>query len=454
MTKPRYPTGCVAGSEVRGKASPLDPAARVVVWFDDGNVNNNNDNNRARARAVRVAGECQGADTRTLFHQLYDAYRRARRGKKPSADQLTFETRWADNLLDIARCIEAGTWEPSPYTCFIATRPKAREIHAPSFADRVVHTWAIEKIEGPYERQFASCNYANRTGKGSHAAVREAQRYMRQVQSGQGKGWSLKLDISNFFYSIDRKRAWGLLKPAMERFGTPLQVQRVMHALLRRPATDHGVRYRSTPAQRALVPRHKQLANAAPGRGLPIGNLPSQFLSNVYMDPLDQFVKHVLGAKRYIRYVDDFVLFHHDKAQLERWLVEIERFLHDRLGLALKDDIRLQPLTEGIDFLGYVIYPTHTRVRRRVIAHANEAFAAWERDHVRQQHLRATPEDLRRIRSTAASYDGHFRHANSFLLRRALHRRYDWLQAATAGRKFHHTLENRMLRIRRHGDGR
>ena len=449
MTTPRYPSGCVAGSQVRGDALAVDPSARVVVWFDDGNVNNNYDNNRARARAVRVAGECQGAG-KTLFHQLYDAYRRARRGKKPSADQLTFETRWADNLLDLERRILDGTWEPSPYTCFVATRPKAREIHAPAFADRVVHHLAVEGVEPEYERRFASCSYANRAGKGSHAAVLAAQQYMRQIQSGQGGGWYLKLDIANFFYSIDRKRLWAKLKRDMERFGTPLHIQRIMHALLRQPATAHGVRYRSTPAQRALVPRHKQLANAAPGRGLPIGNLPSQFLANVYMDPLDQFVKHVLGAKRYARYVDDFVLFHQDRAVLERWLVQIEQFLHERLGLSLKDDTRLAPLTEGLDFLGYVIYPTHTRVRRRVVAHANEAFAAWERAHVRRRHLRATPEDLRKIRCTAASYEGHFRHADSFRLRRALHRRYTWLHAATMNRRFHHSLENRILRIRRY----
>jgi hypothetical protein len=329
----------------------------------------------------------------------------------------------------------------------VATRPKAREIHAPAFSDRVVHHLVVAAIEPEFERRFASCSYANRAGKGSHAAVRAAQRYMRQVQSGQGGGWFLKLDIANFFYSIDRKRLWAMLKPAMERFGTPLHIQRIMHALLRQPATVHGVRYRSTPAQRALVPRHKQLVNAAPGRGLPIGNLPSQFLANVYMDPLDQFVKHVLGAKRYARYVDDFVLFHQDRAVLERWLVQIEQFLHDRLGLALKADTQLAPLTSGLDFLGYVIYPTHTRVRRRVVAHANEAFAAWERAHVQRRHLRATPEDLRKIRCAAASYAGHFRHADSFRLRRALHRRYAWLHAATLNRRFHHSLERRTLRI-------
>ncbi len=446
MTSPRYLDGCADGSQVRGDAAPLNPAARVVVWFDDGNVNNNNDNNRARARAVRVVGEFQGA---SLFQQLHAAYRRARRGKKPSANQLNFETHWADRLLDLERSITAGTWEPQPYTCFVATRPKAREIHAPDFGDRVVHHWLVAQLEPPFERRFADCSFANRTSRGTHAAVQRAQRYMREVQSGQGGGWYLQLDIANFFYSIRRDLLWDMLKRAMVRFGLPEQTQRAAHALLRRPADAHGVTYRSTAAQRALVPRHKQLANAAPGRGLPIGNLPSQFIANVYLDRLDQFVKHRLRAKRYLRYVDDFVLFHHDRDQLARWKDEIEAFLHRDLGLALKDDVRVRRLTDGLDFLGYVIHPTHTRVRRRVVAHANAALADWERAHVRRRHLQATPAELRGIRSTLASYEGHFRHADSFRLRRAIHRRYPWLQAATVGRRFHHSLEDRTLRIRR-----
>ena len=447
MTSRRYQHGCSGGSQAHGEALPGVPGARVVVGFNNGNVNYNNDNNRAFARAVRVSGEFQGADEETLFCELYRAYLDARRGKKPSQNKLDFETRWADHLLDLARRIAAGTWEPSPYTCFVASCPKAREIHAPDFADRVAHHWAIGKIEPGIDRIFIDDSYANRRGKGSHAAVQRARKFMRQVASGQGGGYYLQLDIRNFFYSIPRGEAWRLLKARMVKVGVQEHVQRVIHALLRRSAVESGVRYRSTPAQRALVPRHKQLANAAPGCGLPIGNLPSQFIANVYLNPLDQFVKHVLKARRYIRYVDDFVLFSHDRAELERWLVEIERFLADRLQLGLKDDIRLRPLTDGLDFLGYVIYPTHARVRRRVVAHAREAFAAWERGHVRGGRLVATPEDLRRIRNQAASFGGHFRHADSFRLRRGFHRRFPWLHEATLNRRFPPSLERRTLRI-------
>jgi retron-type reverse transcriptase len=446
MTNLCYQNGCAGGSQARGDASPWFAGGRVVVGFANGNVNNNNANNRAFARAVRVVGEYQGAG-RTLFEELYLSYLAARRGKKPSLNKLAFEARWADRLLELEQRLTAGTWEPSPYTCFVAELPKAREIHAPDFADRVVHHWAVERIEPAFERIFIHDSYANRAGKGSHAAVRRATQFVREVHSGHGGGWYLQLDIANFFYSISRRRLWEILKRGMQRAAVPDQVQRVMHALLRRSANEHGVRYRSTAAQRAMVPRHKQLVNARRGCGLPIGNLPSQFLANVYMNEFDQFVKHELKAKRYIRYVDDFVLFHHDRAVLTDQLQRIERFLADHLGLRLKDDIRLRRLTDGLDFLGYVIHPTHTRVRRRVVAHARAAFASWEQAHVRKQHLSATPADLRRIRNQMASFEGHFRHADSFRLRAGLHRRFPWLLEASCNRRFHPAVEHLLLRI-------
>jgi retron-type reverse transcriptase len=404
----------------------------------------------SRARAVRVSGEYQGAG-RTLFHELYDAYVAARRGKKPSMNKLAFETRWADNLLDLERRIVAGLWEPSPYTCFVATRPKAREIHAPDFSDRVVHHWAVAKIEPVFERAFIHDSFANRAGKGTHAAVRRASQFMRQVHSGQGGGWYLQLDIANFFYSIPRRRLWEILKRGMVRGGVPKEVQHVMHALLRRSANEHGVRHRSTPAQRALVPRHKQLANARPGYGLPIGNLPSQFVANVYMNELDQFVKHQLRAHRYIRYVDDFVIFHHDREQLVQWQAQIERFLAENLKLSLKADVRLRRFTDGLDFLGYVIRPTHTLVRRRVVSHARQALATWAAEHVCGERIRATPDGLRQLKSVWASYQGHFRHAASHRLARGLHCRFPWLQAATAPRRFDCRVEHQEFTLQFRG---
>ena len=448
MTTPSYPFGWPAMSKVRRGASASDA---WNVNFNNGNVNNNNRNNHGCALAVRRAGECRGAPAGVPLESLYRAWRRARRQKVPSHNQLRFDARWARGLLQLQREIVAGTWTPRRSTCFIATRPKAREIHAPDFADRVVHHWLIPQLEAIYEPGFIHDSYANRAGKGSHAAVRRLQTFVRQVDSGQPDGWYLQLDIRNFFNSIHRPTLWAMLKRRLQRHGATAEVMQVTHALLKRAPLHAGVDVRATTAELAQVPAHKRLANAPAGRGLPIGNLSSQFFANAYLDALDQFVKHTLRAKRYLRYVDDFVLVHHDRRQLEHWQAQITAFLRDELRLELKDDIRLRRLRDGIDFLGYVVRPTHTLVRPRVVAHMREALSEWETTHVRGNRIRATPDALRRIQATSASYAGHLGHANSTRLTASLHRRYPWLAAATRANPNSRRRTRRFIEIKFHG---
>ncbi len=436
MTTPRYPhPGCAAWSQVYGEAAAWSSASAWNVNFNNGNVNNNHRNNRGFALAVRRAGEFQG-EAAVSLQALYQAWRRARRQKVPSHNQLRFDADWMCNLLQLQRELEAGSWEPRPSTCFIATRPKAREIHAPDFADRVVHHWLVPQLEAIYEPTFIHDSYANRVGKGSHAAVRRAQAFARQVHSGQGGGWYLQLDIHNFFNSIHRPTLWRMLRARMKRVATPAMVQRTAHALLRRSPLQAGAQMRATAEELALVPPHKQLANAGPGRGLPVGNLSSQFFANVYLDALDQFVKHELKARRYLRYVDDFVLFHQDREQLARWQVQIEAFLAAHLKLRLKPEIRLRRLEDGLDFLGYIIRPTHTLARARVVGHVRQALAEWEGQHVQGDRIRCTPAQLEHLQCRVASYGGHLRHARSHRLRAALHRRFPWLATALVRRRF------------------
>ena len=449
MTTPRYPQGCSGESQEHGQASASDPAAYAWnVNLNNGNCNINNQNNHGLVVAVRgpVAspGECRGAAT---FADLYRAWRLARR-QKCSRNQLRFEARLQENLLQLEEEINAGTWSPAPSTCFVATKPKARQIHAPNFRDRVVHHWLVPQLEAAIEPQFIHDSFSNRKGKGTHAAVERLHGFIRQVHSGQGGGWYLQLDIHNCFNSMHRPTLWADLRRRMERAGLPEVLQRTAHALLRRSPLATGVRFRGTAAELASVPMHKRLEHAAPGCGLPIGNLSSQFLANVYLDPLDQFVKHTLKAKRYVRYVDDFVLVHHDRAQLEAWHVEIERFLQERLRLSLKADVRLRPLTAGIDFLGYVLFPDHRRVRRRVITHARDAIAQWGRAHVGPAGPRSTPEQYRQLCAVWASYQGHWSHAGGAGLERDFHRRFPWLAPLVRGRRrFDHRLEGRRVRL-------
>lgn len=422
MTEPRYLLGWAAVSQVPGRASPSDYAWNVNL--NDGNSNRNHQTNHNQVRAVR-AGDGHEA---VSFSALRAAWREARRGKQPSMDQFSFDADWVDKLFELERRLKAGTWSPAPPTCFIATAPKAREIHAPAFADRVVHHWLVPQLEAVYEPTFIHDSYSNRKGKGTHAAVGRLRSFVRQVQDGQGGGYYLQLDIKNFFNRIHRPTLYALLKSRMERARLPITVRQAVHALLRRPVTE--ARFVGTARERAQVPPHKRLENAPPGCGIAIGNLSSQFFANVYLNELDQFVKHTLRAPRYLRYVDDFVLVHHDREQLVEWQARIERFLADRLRLELKAGSKLQPLSAAIDFLGYVIFPRHTLVRRRVVGHARSKLTAWERRHVRRGRVTRDRRALESLRSMWASYLGHFLHANCHRLLDRIGERFPWLYGA------------------------
>lgn len=440
MMTPSYLHGCSAGSQEHGKT------AVWVVNFNNGNVNNNHRNNNACVRAVR-SSEYHGNGEVSL-KSIYDAWRKARAGKKPSNNQLAFDGKWIDGLLNLQKQINDGSWEPKRSACFIATKPKAREIHAPDFGDRIVHHWLIPQLEALWDPAFIHDSFANRKGKGSHAAVSRLKQFVRQVHVGEGGGWYLQLDIHNFFNSIHRPTLWAILKRKLQKFEVSNQVLRVTHALLRRSPLHAGVVMHGTQQDINNVPPHKRLENAKPGCGLPIGNLSSQFFSNVYLDQLDQFVKHTLKAKRYLRYVDDFVLVHKDRNQLLKWQFQIEEFIAKELRLSLKQDIRLKPLIDGIDFLGYIIRPTHTLVRRRVVSNARCALATWEQSYFDGETISATPQAMLEIKSIAASYEGHFKHADSARLKQSMAKRFPWLHTATRRRRFDYRLEGKRIEIK------
>lgn len=372
---------------------------------------------------------------RVSLAQCHAAWLAARRGKKPSANQLRFASRWLQHLQQLQAALGAGTWVPRRTVSFVVNRPKTREIHAPDFADRVLHHWLVPQLEALYEPVFIHDSYANRAGKGSHAAVDRLQGFVRSQQNAcGGQGWFLQLDVHNFFNTIHRPTLYGLLKARLARdVGNPtrqltaaraLQLQSLCHKLLAQP-TQHHCR---NPQAAAQVPAHKRLCNARSGCGLPIGNLTSQFFANVVLNELDQFVKHVIKARYYLRYVDDLVLLADNPAQLRQWHAQIARFLQDRLRLSLKDEHRLAPLQAGVDFLGYVVYPQHRLVRRRVVQHCKQKLAQWAARHCRGGGIHASAQQLAQLQHMLASYWGHFAHAHSVRLRHALFARFAWLR--------------------------
>jgi len=180
------------------------------------------------------------------------------------------------------------------------------------------------------------------------------------------------------------------------------------------------------------IPPHKTLFNAENKRGLPIGNLASQFFSNVYLNELDQFVKHRLKASYYLRYSDDLVLLHEEKERLLGWRKEIEEFLQTWLRLTLNDRRQaLGPISNGVDFLGYIVRPDYLLVRRRVVNRLKARLVGYEKVLVRQEAdctvLRYDHVMLEKLIATWASYLAHLKMANSYGLRQKLLARFAWL---------------------------
>jgi hypothetical protein len=255
--------------------------------------------------------------------------------------------------------LQSGHYTPGPYVSFVIREPKRRTISAAPFRDRVVHHALCNVIEPRFERLFIADSYANRVGKGTHAAVDRLQAFARRYR------YVLRADIVRHFPSIDHAILLAVL-------GRQIPEPDVMQLVDKIVTSGVGVldhEYTMT-----WFDGDDLLAVCRP-RGLPIGNLTSQFWSNCYLHPFDQFVQRELGCPAYLRYVDDFALFHDDKALLWQWKrAIIERLARYRLVIH-ESMAQVLPTRCGIPWLGFVVYPTLRRMKGRKVRSARRALA-------------------------------------------------------------------------------
>ncbi|WP_196251069.1 RNA-directed DNA polymerase [Pseudomonas fluorescens] len=321
------------------------------------------------------------------FEDLVQAYYDCRRNKRNSASARLFEKDMEINLLELYDDLIAGTYRPGRSICFVVTRPKAREVWAAAFRDRVVHHLMYNHVAPRFYASFIADSCACIPGRGTlYAATRLESKIRSASENWSKQVFYLKCDLANFFVAIDK----AVLRKQLEaRITEPWWLALATQILMHDPREDYETRSPAHLFNR--VPQHKRLV-AQPARlGLPIGNLSSQFFANVYLDALDQFAKHTLRAKHYIRYVDDFVFLHESPQQLNEWLAAVEAFL-PKLGAKLNPTKTiLQPVDRGVDFVGHVIKPWRRTTRKRSLAQALKRTAA------------APAEDLR---ETANSYFG------------------------------------------------
>ena len=283
------------------------------------------------------------------WDNLWHAYRKAAKGKRGLLPAATYDYRVADSLVRLQNALLDKTYRPGAYHHFFIHEPKRRKISAAPFRDRVVHHALCNLIEPVFDARFIADSYANRLGRGTHAAVDRLQSF------AQIYPYVLRMDIVRHFPSLDHE----VLRHEINRVVQDDGLMWLIDAIL-----ASGQHVLANEYEMVYFPGDDLFAANRP-RGLPIGNLTSQFWSNVYMNPFDWFVKRDLHCPAFLRYVDDFALFGHDKAQLYDWKQAIiERLARMRLTIHA-NEAQVIPTKDGIPWLGFVVYPTHRRLKRR-----------------------------------------------------------------------------------------
>ncbi|RLJ21355.1 RNA-dependent DNA polymerase [bacterium endosymbiont of Escarpia laminata] len=332
-------------------------------------------------------------DSLVSFENLHLAANKARKSKRHKPDVARYFADLENNLICLQRSLGDLSWQPGPYRSFEIREPKTRLISAAHFSDRVVHHALCNIVEPLIDRSFIYDSYANRKGKGTHRAILRCGDFMRCYP------YVLQCDIRKYFPSIDHQ----ILKAELHRRLKDRRVLLLLERIIDGSNQQEAV-YATFPGDDLFTPLERR-------QGLPIGNLTSQFLANLYMDPLDQFIKRHLKCRAYLRYSDDFLLFAADKRTLNDWRAELVSFLS---GLRLRlhsGKSRVYPSRDGITFLGFRHFPHYRRIVRPTVTRR------WQRLKELQAAYRLGEIGLGDVTASMAAWNGHARYANSWSLR-------------------------------------
>ncbi len=296
------------------------------------------------------------------------------RGKRKKKDVIAYELHLADNILQLHTLLKEKTYNHSGYFAFHVSDPKPRSIHKACVQDRLVHHLIYKELYWYFDKKFIYDSYSCRIHKGVHRANNRLRKFAQKVSKNNTRTcYVLKCDIKKFFASIDHT----LLKNILIRH---IQDKDILDLIFNVIDSFYSVRE---------------------GVGLPLGNLTSQLLVNVYMHEFDMFIKQELRVKYYIRYADDFIVLSEDRFYLEDLLLRIEIFLRKQLYLELHDHkVSIQTYASGIDFLGWVHFPYHKQLR-----------TVTKRHVLQKIHTYAKPE-------TIISYRGLLGYGNTFKLKK------------------------------------
>lgn len=318
------------------------------------------------------------------YGNVQKAYNKARKCKRHRKDVLIFTKDKEENLDKVREDIINLAYEPSKYHYFKVYEPKERQIMALPFYDRVVQHAINNVLEPIFDKRFISQSYACRKGKGMHAASDTLKEWLYEWNKYHPDQplYAIKADIHHYFQSIDHAVLKTEIRKVIKDAGVLALLDRII---------DHN-------------------GNMPDGVGIPVGNLTSQLFANIYLDALDQFIKHELGVEAYIRYMDDFVILSPDKEQLRNWLARIEQFLREELKLEFNPKTTILAAKNGIDFVGYKHRATHRKVRKDSIKRIKRTIKKCESGKITKEQLQKSIQ----------SWTGHAGHADSYNLRKKI----------------------------------
>ena len=370
--------------------------ALAVYYLVDGSDANdrNNLNNNARfvritqaLRAIKMGSSGLYAEICSYIN-LELAFKMARKGKTQKEYVIEFEKNLKENLLQLRAELLFHIYKPEPLKTFILKDPKTRRISKANFRDRVVHHALFNIIEPIFDRRFIYDSYANRKGKGALKAIERFDSFKRKVSKNNTSScFVLKADIKHYFDEVNHE---------------------ILINIIRKKVNDGGAIWLIT----RILSNYSLEQN---GKSMPLGNLTSQFFANVYLNELDQFVKHKLRAKYYIRYVDDFVILEYDKEKLEFYKEQIDEFLKNKLKLQLhKDKSQIHKLGESINFLGFRVFYHHKLLKKSNLRKMNNSI------HLLQEGYRNGLVDYDDIYDFIEGWIAYANNGNTYKLRKKI----------------------------------
>lgn len=272
-------------------------------------------------------------DKYMTYERLMDAHLKSRRGKNRKTELIKFNLKQEEYIMYLYEELKNGTYKHGGYTEFYVTEPKRRKIERSRYIDRIVHRWLVDNfLLRAFATQFIDTSFACIKGKGMHRAAFCVQNYMRKAKNKWGEYYILKTDVAKYFASIDKN---------------------ILLKILQRKIKD-----------KKLLWLIKEILYAQPRqKGIEIGNYTSQIFANIYLNEADQYIKHKLKVKYYVRYLDDSVLILENKQEAKRVLQLLKKFLEEELELQLNNKTQIFKGSQGVNFCGYKINEYRLKLR-------------------------------------------------------------------------------------------